>query len=233
MLDALGLVNRATACSRTRHELRTPLTSLRTNVEVLARAHDLAAPEERERLVADIVAQIEELGARRGRRRARAGQEPEREVEDVRLDGIVAEAVERAELHAPDVLHASFRRVALVRRRRPAARAGGRQPARQRGQVEPSRGGVEGAPAPGRGHAARPRPGNRRRGTPHRPRALSRAPAARPAGSGLGLLAIVRQIAEAHGTLVTAESADGGGALLRLRLPLAHLRRLAAGPAGS
>ena len=38
-------------------------------------------------------------------------------------------------------------------------------------------------------------------------------------GSGLGL-AIVRQVAEAHGGTVAAEAADGGGALLRLRLPV-------------
>jgi len=37
-------------------------------------------------------------------------------------------------------------------------------------------------------------------------------------GSGLGL-AIVRQVAEGHGGSVTAEAAEGGGALLRLRLP--------------
>jgi two-component system sensor histidine kinase MprB len=38
-------------------------------------------------------------------------------------------------------------------------------------------------------------------------------------GSGLGL-AIVRQVAEFHGGTVVAEAADGGGAVLRLRLPL-------------
>jgi two-component system sensor histidine kinase MprB len=36
-------------------------------------------------------------------------------------------------------------------------------------------------------------------------------------GSGLGL-AIVRQVAEAHGGTVTAESAPGGGTLMRLRV---------------
>lgn len=40
-------------------------------------------------------------------------------------------------------------------------------------------------------------------------------------GSGLGL-AIVRQVAETHGGLVVAENAEGGGALLRLSLPLHH-----------
>jgi two-component system, OmpR family, sensor histidine kinase MprB len=45
-----------------------------------------------------------------------------------------------------------------------------------------------------------------------------RAPSARRlSGSGLGL-AIVRQVAEAHGGEVTAEKAEGGGTLVRLRL---------------
>ena len=39
-------------------------------------------------------------------------------------------------------------------------------------------------------------------------------------GSGLGL-AIVRQVALSHGGSVTAEEAPGGGALFRLRLPVA------------
>ncbi len=38
-------------------------------------------------------------------------------------------------------------------------------------------------------------------------------------GSGLGL-AIVRQVAETHGGTVAADAADGGGALMRLRLPV-------------
>jgi two-component system, OmpR family, sensor histidine kinase MprB len=41
-------------------------------------------------------------------------------------------------------------------------------------------------------------------------------------GSGLGL-AIVRQVAESHGGTVRAESAPGGGTLIRLRLPDADL----------
>ena len=38
-------------------------------------------------------------------------------------------------------------------------------------------------------------------------------------GSGLGL-AIVKQVAEQHGGSVSAEAAEGGGALLRLTLPV-------------
>jgi two-component system, OmpR family, sensor histidine kinase MprB len=40
-------------------------------------------------------------------------------------------------------------------------------------------------------------------------------------GSGLGL-AIVRQVAELHAGTVRAEAAPGGGALLRLALPVSH-----------
>ena len=47
-----------------------------------------------------------------------------------------------------------------------------------------------------------------------------RAPSARGLpGSGLGL-AIVRQVAEAHGGTVVADSADGGGTVVRLCLPV-------------
>ena len=42
------------------HELRTPLTSLRTNIEVLMRAKDLAGAD-REELLADVDAQLKEL----------------------------------------------------------------------------------------------------------------------------------------------------------------------------
>ena len=42
------------------HELRTPLTSIRTNVELLARAEGVD-PAEREQMVEDVVAQLEEL----------------------------------------------------------------------------------------------------------------------------------------------------------------------------
>jgi two-component system, OmpR family, sensor histidine kinase MprB len=49
-----------------------------------------------------------------------------------------------------------------------------------------------------------------------------RAPAARGLpGSGLGL-AIVRQVAESHGGTIVAESANGGGARMRLTLPVAE-----------
>ena len=77
------------------HELRTPLTSLRTNIDVLARA-DALPPEEREPLLADVAEQLAEMSELVAELvaldRAEEGAEPE----DVRLDLVTAEAVERA-----------------------------------------------------------------------------------------------------------------------------------------
>ena len=84
------------------HELRTPLTSLRTNMEVLAAAEALSA-EDRRRLVKDVVAQLEELtGLITDLVDLARGAEPALEAEDVRLDVLVSEAVERASRHSPD-----------------------------------------------------------------------------------------------------------------------------------
>ena len=78
------------------HELRTPLTSVRTNIEVLADDRTLP-PGERERLLSDVVEQLGEMTTLISEliELARAEQlsvEPE----DVRLDLLVADAVDRA-----------------------------------------------------------------------------------------------------------------------------------------
>ena len=84
------------------HELRTPVTSLRTNIEVLAENRLDGA--ERARLVADVQAQAEELSALVADLIELArGDQPSPAREDVRLDALVAEAVERARRHAPGV----------------------------------------------------------------------------------------------------------------------------------
>ena len=77
------------------HELRTPLTSLRTNVEVLAGGRELPA-EERERLLNDVVEQLDEMTTLVAElsELARGELEPG-EAEDVRLDLLAADAVER------------------------------------------------------------------------------------------------------------------------------------------
>ncbi len=85
------------------HELRTPLTSLRTNIEVLA--SDRALPEEeRERLLSDVVEQLEEMTTLIAEliELARAEQQAA-QPEDVRLDLLAADALERARRNRPGV----------------------------------------------------------------------------------------------------------------------------------
>ncbi|MDQ3865607.1 MAG: HAMP domain-containing protein, partial [Actinomycetota bacterium] len=97
------------------HELRTPITSLRTNMEILARENGVPA-EERARIVRDVVAQLEELSVLVGDVVELArGAEPEELVEDVRLDRLVWDAVERARVHAPSVRFETELEETLVR----------------------------------------------------------------------------------------------------------------------
>ena len=82
------------------HELRTPVTALRTNTEILLDEPDLP-PAQRRALLADVVDQTEELSALVADLIELArGDQPADAVEDVRLDELVAEAVERARRHA-------------------------------------------------------------------------------------------------------------------------------------
>jgi two-component system sensor histidine kinase MprB len=202
------------------HELRTPVTSLRTNIEVLA--EDRLAPPERARLIADVQAQVEELGAlvadlielARGDERAPA-------TEDVRLDALVAEAIERARRHAP---HVEFRAVL-----EPAALEG--VPDRLARAVNNLLDNAARHSPPGAAVDVRVGPGGvrvRDRGNgvtpedlPHLFDRFYRGASARgEPGTGLGL-AIVRQVAEQHGGQAVAANAPGGGAEFELRLPAA------------
>jgi two-component system sensor histidine kinase MprB len=202
------------------HELRTPLASLKANLEVLLRKDRLAAGDRRE-LTRDLTEQADELTllvedvvelARNG--------EPERRLEDVRLDEVVAEAVERARRHAlgigfeagldgPTVVRGEPERLGRAVRNLldNAARwspPGGTVEVRLRG----TRLGV-------RDHG----PGIDPHDLPHVFERFYRARGARGRpGSGLGL-AIVRQVADAHGAKVSAANAPGGGALMRLWFP--------------
>jgi two-component system sensor histidine kinase MprB len=222
MLEALERSQRAQRqlVADASHELRTPLTSLRTNLEVLARGGP-PDPADRERLRADLVTQLEELTALVGDLIELArDEEPEAPcVEDVRLDQLVAAAVERARRHAPAVTFETALQPALV--------AG--VPARLDRAVANLLDNAAKWSPPGGVVDVRMEDGeltvrDRGPGIPAADRAhvfdrFYRADSARGRpGSGLGL-AIVRQVAEFHGGTVAAEAADDGGALLRLRLP--------------
>ena len=203
------------------HELRTPLTSLRTNLEVLAR-EDMLSRAERERLLGDVIAQVEELSVLVGDVVDLArGNEPEALVEDVRLDVLVADAVARARAHAPSTHFETDLEPTIVRG----------VPARLDRAVanlldnaakwSPPRGTVEVSLRKGELSVRDEGPGIAEADLPHVFDRFYRSPGARGlAGSGLGL-AIVRQVAESHGGSVSAERAEGGGARLRLALPVA------------
>jgi two-component system, OmpR family, sensor histidine kinase MprB len=196
------------------HELRTPVTALRTNIEVLAESE--LNPAERARVIADVQAQAEELGALVGDLIELArGDEVEPVREDVRLDVLVAEAIERARRHAPGVEFAAELEPAVVegvpdRLARAvnnlldnAARHGAHVTVAvvaDSVRVRDDGPGIEPADLPHifdrfyRGADARARP-----------------------GTGLGL-AIVRQVAEQHGGSVAARNAPDGGAEFSLHL---------------
>jgi two-component system sensor histidine kinase MprB len=202
------------------HELRTPITSLRTNIEVLLEGGELE-PEDRRRLLSDVVEQTEELSALVGDLIELArGDQPGAATEDVRLDRVAAESVTRARRNAPGI--------------------------RFEARLEPTI--VEGVPERlGRAinnlldNAARHSPpggpvqvivdleGVRVRdhgpgvAEPDQPYVFDRffrgTNARGRQGSGLGL-AIVRQVTEQHGGSVSVSDAPGGGAVFTLRLPV-------------
>ena len=207
------------------HELRTPVTSLRTNIEVLRQQPGMAVAE-RQRLLDDVVEQSEELTALMNDLIELARGEQQRvEREDVRLDLVVGEAVERARRNSPRTPFALSAQPLLVsgtpQRLERAVNnlidnAAAYSPPGAPVEVE-LRG--EGSPASAvlsvRDHG----PGIAEQDLPHVFDRFYRGAEARGRpGSGLGL-AIVRQVAEQHGGTVAAERADGGGTLMRLRLP--------------
>jgi two-component system sensor histidine kinase MprB len=202
------------------HELRTPLTSIRTNIEILQQQGPQMDAEDHSRLLSDVVEQIEDLThlvndlidlAR--------GDEPYRETEDVRLDLLVEEVVERARrTAAPNLLQMDLE---------PTVVAG--VPARLERAVSNLIDNAVKYSPPGkpvkivlRGQQLTVRdrgPGISEQDLPHVFDRFYRGAEARGRpGSGLGL-AIVRQVAIQQGGNVTAEVAPGGGTLMRLRLP--------------
>jgi two-component system sensor histidine kinase MprB len=199
------------------HELRTPLTTVKTNVEVLQRTE--LPIEERRAILRDVSEQIDELTvlvsdivdlAR--------GVEPALEREEVRLDLLVAQTVERVRRHAPGIEFA----LALE----PCVVVG--VPSRLDRAVanlldnackwSPSGGKIEVRVADGEVSVRDHGPGIDDADLPFVFDRFYRAPSARSLpGSGLGL-AIVRQVADSHSGRVAVEQPEDGGTLIRLSL---------------
>jgi len=225
MLEALDASQRAQRqlVADASHELRTPLTSLRTNLEVLGSNGKLEAAD-RERLRRDLVAQLEELGELVGDlvELARDGEAPSEPLEPLRLDELVAAAVERAQRHAPEVVFAAKLEPCVVAGERARLDRAVANLLDNAAKWSPPGSAVEVRLVDGELTVRDHGPGIDPEDLPHVFDRFYRATAARGrAGSGLGL-AIVRHVAERHGGTVRAEAAPGGGALLRLALPVSH-----------
>jgi two-component system sensor histidine kinase MprB len=222
MLAALGSSREAQRqlVADASHELRTPLTSVRTNVELLARAPDLPGAE-RERIVTSVGSQIQELTVLIGDLVDLArpnGIDPEELDDDVPLDVVVADVVAAVRVHAPGHAFMLDAQPCTVRASRPRLHRAVRNLLDNAVKWSPPGAPVEVTVADGEVIVRDHGPGITDEDLPHVFDRFYRAPAARRLpGSGLGL-AIVRQVAECHGGTVTAERAEGGGARLRLRL---------------
>jgi two-component system sensor histidine kinase MprB len=210
------------------HELRTPVTSLRTNIEILQQqGRDMDADEQR-RLLGDVVEQTEELTllindlidlAR--------GEEPRADTEELRLDLLVGEVVERARRRAPATpLQMELQPTIVTGVPARLERAVGNlidNAVKYSPPGEAVEVGLHGAELTVRDHG----PGISAVDLPYIFDRFYRGAEARGRpGSGLGL-AIVRQVAGQLGGSVAAEPAPGGGTLMRLHLPGAEAVDLA------
>jgi two-component system sensor histidine kinase MprB len=200
------------------HELRTPLTSLRTNIEVL-REGDGLSDSDRERLLADLGSEVEELSVLVADLVDLArGSQRELHLREARLDEIVEAVVERARARNPElefVLAADDSAVIGDPDRLGRAIANLVDNA---AKWSPQGGTIELRVAGGEVTVRDYGPGVSEADRPHVFERFYRSDEARALpGSGLGL-AIVRQVAETHGGTVDVEPAEGGGSRFRLSL---------------
>jgi two-component system sensor histidine kinase MprB len=198
------------------HELRTPLTSLRTNIEVLARDQSMK-PKDREQLLHDVVAELTEMTSLITElvELARGDAQPP-EMEEVRLDLLVGDLLDRARRNAPNVEFDAQLEETTVHGAAPTIERAVWNLLDNAAKWSPEGSRVEVKVADGEVVVRDHGPGIDEEDLPKVFDRFYRAPAARGRpGSGLGL-AIVRQVAEAHGGRVVAERAEGGGTLMRV-----------------
>jgi two-component system, OmpR family, sensor histidine kinase MprB len=201
------------------HELRTPVTSLRTNIEVLLQEGDLE-PEDRRRLLADVVEQSEELTALVGDLIELArGDQPGAEPDDVRLDGVAAESLARARRNAPSIDFEATLVPTLVDGAPERLARAINNLLDNAARHSPPGGTVELQVGPTgvevRDHGTGVDPED----LPYVFDRFFRGRNSRGRqGSGLGL-AIVRQVAEQHGGSASVANAVDGGAIFTLHLP--------------
>jgi len=200
------------------HELRTPLTSLQTNIDVLRGDLELD-PDQRRRLLDDLDRESQEMrGLIAGLLElARGGAQVEKE--KFQLDELVEDTVERARGRFPAVEWQADRlEPTLVDGYRDRMERAVWNLLENAGKWSGDGGSVEISLVGGELLVRDHGPGFADEDRPLVFDRFYRSAAARAMpGAGLGL-AIVREVAEAHGGTVAAENARGGGAVVRLSL---------------
>jgi two-component system, OmpR family, sensor histidine kinase MprB len=200
------------------HELRTPLTSLQTNIDVL-RGDIALEPEQRRRLLDDLHRESQEMrGLIAGLLElARGGAQVEKE--EFQFDEVVEDVVERARWRFPRVSWQSERlEPTVVDGYRDRMERAVWNLLENAGKWSGDGGSVEISLAGGELRVRDHGPGFADEDRPLVFDRFYRSAAARSMpGAGLGL-AIVREVAEAHGGTVEAANAEDGGAVVRLSL---------------
>ncbi|HET9093770.1 MAG TPA: HAMP domain-containing sensor histidine kinase [Solirubrobacteraceae bacterium] len=207
------------------HELRTPIAALRSNIQIFLDAGQLPPGEQaglRDAIVAELddltqlVADVLELAR---------GAAPSEAVEELELDAIVSEAMQRATRRFQQVTFASELDPTVISNSADRVSRAVTNVIDNASKWSPPGARVEITLADGvltvRDHG----PGFRPEDLDHVfERFYRSADARRMPGSGLGL-AIVRQAAEAHGGFATAGNAPDGGAVVRVSFGSARAGR--------
>jgi two-component system sensor histidine kinase MprB len=196
------------------------VTSLRTNIEVLLQGGELD-PEDRRRLLSDVVEQSEELSALVADLIELArGDQPGPETEYVRLDRIAAECVARARRNAPGIQFEPLLEPVVLDGVPERLGRAINNLLDNASRHSPS-GGVVEVTVDMNGVSVRDHgSGVPREDQPYVFDRFFRGSGSRGRqGSGLGL-AIVRQVAEQHGGTVAVANAPAGGAVFTLSLPV-------------
>jgi two-component system sensor histidine kinase MprB len=207
------------------HELRTPLASLRLNVDVLSENPDLPAGERKE-VLTRVTDQVTELSRLVGSVTDLArGEPPATEMSSVQLNAVAAEVLEAARRDWPKTEFDAFLNGGVLAGSAERLRVAFKNLLDNAAKFGPPAGPVEvrlrGGEFTVRDHG----PGIADEDLPFIFDRFYRALDSRSApGSGLGL-AVVREIVVWHGGTAAAESAPGGGTVMRLTLPARSLLR--------
>jgi two-component system sensor histidine kinase MprB len=204
------------------HELRTPVTSLRTNIEVLLTGAVLD-DDDRKRLLTDVVEQSEELSALVNDLIELArGDQQGAQVDDVRLDRVVAGSIDRARRNAPSVVFEGHLEPAQIDGVAERLERAVNNLLDNAARHSPPGGVVEVTTGPGGVEVRDHGTGVDEADLPHVFDRFYRGTNSRGSlGSGLGL-AIVRQVTEQHGGTASVANAPDGGAVFTLSLPTAR-----------